>query len=174
MARIKQIGPGQATRGTVGGLTYVTSKNGTTYVRSTPTMPAKVYRSPAAKKRQALFKMIQKHLRHHLPTLRQTFAYEGSGSPSNDYFKMNNAALREALDALSERMVAGEDVTIAEIEDAISAYAAEHPDKICIASLNGFREVFLSGKWPDIIALRANRGGRVVTISVTENASTAG
>ncbi len=118
--------------------------------------------------------MIQKHLRHHLPTLRQTFAHEGSGSPSNGYFKMNNVALREALDALSERMVAGEDVTIAEIEDAISAYAAEHPDKICIASLNGFREVFLSGKWPDIIALRANRGGRVVTISVTENASTAG
>jgi len=166
MARIKQIGPGQMTSGTVGGLIYVKGKNGVTYVRSTPTMPAKVYQSPAAKKRQALFKMIQKHLRHHLSTLRQTFVHEGSGSPSNGYFKRNNMALREALDTLAERMVAGEVVTISDIEAAICAYAAEHPDKICIASLNGFEEVFLTGEWPDIINLHAKRGSRTVAIPV--------
>ena len=169
MARINQVGPGQMTSGTVGGLTYVKCKNGTTYVRSTPTMPAKVYKSPAAKKRQALFKMIQMHLRYHLPTLRQTFVHEGSGSPSNGYFKRNNKALREALDTLAERMVAGEVVTITEIETAICAYAAENPDKICIASLDGFEEVFLTGEWPDVITLHAIRGSRVVTIAVTDN-----
>ena len=167
MARIKQVGPGQLTSGTVGGLTYITSKNGTTYVRSTPVMPAKVYKSPAAKKRQALFKMIQMHLRYHLPTLRNTFVHEGSGSPSNGYFKRNNTALREALDTLAERMVSGEVVTINDIEAAICAYAAENPDKICIASLNGFEEVFLTGEWPDVITLCAKRGSRSVTIALT-------
>lgn len=174
MARIKQVGPGQMTSGTVGGLTYVKGPDGRTYVRSTPTMPAKVYNSPAAKKRQALFKMIQTHLRHHLPTLRQTFVHEGSGSPSNSYFKRNNTVLREALDALADRMVAGEQVTLSEIEAAICAYAADHPDKICIASLNGFEEVFLTGEWPDDITLRAKRGSRIVSIVVMENEATEG
>lgn len=168
MARIKQTGPDQTIYGTVGGLTYVKCKNGTSYVRSTPTMPAKVYKSPAARKRQALFKMIQMHLRHHLPTLRQTFAHEGSGSPSNGYFKRNNSALREALDALADSMTAGELVTITNIEDAICHYAAEHPDKICIASMDGFAEVFLAGEWPEIIALRADNNRRVVTVPVKE------
>lgn len=171
MARIKQVGPGQMTTGTVSGLTYVKDKYGNTYVRSTPIMPAKVYESPAAKKRQALFKMIQKHLRHHLPTLRQSFVHEGTGSPSNGYFKRNNTVLREALDALAEGMAAGKEVTLGEIEAAICAYAAEHPDKICIASLIGYEEVFLTGKWPDVITLRTKRGSRTVTIIVTENDS---
>ena len=169
MARIKQSGPAQAASGTVGGLTYVTCKNGTTYVRSTPVMPDKVYRSPAAKKRQALFKMIQWHLRYHLPTLRQTFTHEGMGSHSNGYFKMNNTVLREALDALSLRMAAGKEVTLGEVEAAICAYAAEHPDTICIASLKGFKEVYLDGEWPDIITLRAIKGNRTVRIFM-ENA----
>ena len=169
MARIKQIGPGQMTSGTVGGLVYVKGKDGVTYVRSTPKMPAKVYKSPAAKKRQAFFKMIQTHLRHHLPTLRQTFVQEGPGSPSNGYFKRNNMALREALDTLADRMVAGEVVTLSMIEAAICAYAVENPDKICIASLKGFEEVFLAGEWPDVITLHAKRGSRTVTITVVEN-----
>ena len=42
---------------------------------------------------------------------------------------------------------------------------------ICIASLNGFEEVFLTGEWPDVITLRAKRGSRTVTIIVTENDS---
>ena len=172
MARIKQVGPGMMTSGTISGLTYVRRKDGITYVRSTPTMPAKVYKSPAAKKRQALFKMIQKHLHHHLSTLRQTFVHEGSGSPSNGYFKRNNKVLREALDVLADRMVEGEDVTLSMIEAAIGAYATENPDKICIASLSGFKEVFLTGEWPDVITLHSNRGSRIVTIIVTENAST--
>lgn len=79
--------------------------------------------------------------------------------------------LREALDALAEGMVTGKEVTRSEIEAAICAYAAEHPDKICIASLNGFEEVFLTGEWPDVITLRAKRGSRTVTIIVTENDS---
>ena len=166
MAKINQVGPGPMTTGTVGGLTYVKCKDGTTYVRSTPVMPAKVYKSPAAKKRVALFKMIQTHLRQHLPTLRRTFVHEGSGSPSNGYFKRNNKALREALDALADRMVAGELVTPDEIEAAVCAYAAGHPDRICIASIDGYEEVFLAGEWPDFIMLRPKGSNRTMTITL--------
>ena len=166
MARIHQVGPGPMTTGTVGGLTYVRCKNGTTYVRSTPIMPAKVYKSPAAKKRQALFKMIQIHLRNHLPTFRRTFVHEGPGSPGNGYFRMNNKALREALDTLADRMVAGELVTPDEIEAAICAYAAGHPDRICIASLDGYEEVFLAGEWPDVITLRTKSSSRSLTVTL--------
>ena len=48
MAQIKQIGPGRKTVGTIDGVTYVT-RNGVTYVRSTPTMPARAYNTPQAK-----------------------------------------------------------------------------------------------------------------------------
>ena len=71
MAQVKQIGPGRKTSGTIDGITYVT-RNGKTYVRSTPTMPVSAYRTPAARKRQAIFTLIQMHLKFHLRTIRQT------------------------------------------------------------------------------------------------------
>ena len=82
MAQIKQIGPGRKTSGTIDGITYVT-RNGKTYVRSTPTMPIKAYRTPAALKRQAIFKMVQMHMKYHLRTIRQSFTPKGNGSAVN-------------------------------------------------------------------------------------------
>ena len=85
MAQIKQVGIGRKTSGTIDGITYVT-RNGKTYARSTPTMPVKAYKTPAALKRQAVFKMIQMHMKYHLRTIRQTFTPKGNGSPSNHYY----------------------------------------------------------------------------------------
>ena len=62
MATIKQIGTGRKTIGAVDGITYVHRK-GVTYARSNPVMPASVYRTPGALKRQAIFKMVQMHLK---------------------------------------------------------------------------------------------------------------
>ena len=129
MAKITQVGPGRKTVGTSDGITYVT-RGGVTYARSTPTMPASVYNTPAAKKRQAIFKMVQIHLKFHLRTIRQTFTPKGIGTPSNRYYSLNGKALTAALDALADLYVAGEDVTLTEIEAAICAYAAEHPTAI--------------------------------------------
>ena len=70
MARIKQVGTGRKTTGTIDGITYVT-RNGVTYARTTPTMPASAYKTPAALKRQAIFKMVQMHLNYHSRTIRQ-------------------------------------------------------------------------------------------------------
>ena len=135
-------------------------------------MPAKAYKTPAALKRQAVFKMIQMHLKYHLHTIRQTFTPKGNGSPSNRYYSMNGKALGLALDTLADRYVAGEEVSLTEVEAAISAYATEHPTSIRIASLSGYGEVFLTGAWPATITLNTNGGDSTVIIIVAEKGNT--
>lgn len=171
MARIHQVGIGRKTTGTIDGITYVT-RNGKTYVRSTPTMPVSAYRTTAALRRQAIFKMIQMHLKFHLRTLRQTITPKGNGSASNRYYSLNHKAFALALADLADRLVAGEDISLTDVETAISAYAAEHPTSIRIASLSGYQEVFLTGAWPDTITLNAFAGDSTVIIIVSENGTT--
>ena len=167
MAQIKQVGIGRKSSGTIDGITYYTV-NGKTFARSTPTMPASVYNTPEARTRQAIFKMVQMHMKHHLRTIRQTITNK-SGSPSNRYFSLNYKALSQALQALAELYVNGQDVTITDVEQAISDYAAEHPTSIKIASKSGYQDVYLTGPWPDTITLNALAGDRTVIIIVAEN-----
>ncbi len=167
MAKVTQVGPGRKTTGTIDGITYVT-RNGVTYARSAPTMPASVYNTPAAKKRQAIFKFIQMHLKYHLRTIKQTFTPKGNGSPTNRYYSLNNKGLSAALDSLAELYLDGEDVTITDVEQAISDYAAEHPTSIRIGSLSGYQEVYLTGPWPSTITLNALSGDSTVIIIVNE------
>ena len=168
MAKVTQVGPGRKTTGTIDGITYVT-RNGVTYARSTPTMPASVYNTPAAKKRQAIFKFVQMHLKLHLRTIKQTFTPKGNGTPTNRYYSINGKALTLALDTLAELYCAGQDVTIDNVEQAISDYAAANPKSIKIASKSGYAEVYLTGPWPETITLNALTGDSTVIIIVSEN-----
>lgn len=163
MAIIKQVGVGRRASGTIDGITYYT-RNGVTYARSTPTMPARMFKTPAALKRQAIFKMVQMHLRYHQFTIKQTFTPKGNGSPFNRYHAENGKHLTCALAPLAERRVAGNAIDISEVEAAISAYASEHPDAIKIAMKDGFEEVFLTGAWPDTITLRLLGGGNTTVV----------
>lgn len=171
MAQIKQIGPGRKTNGTIDGIVYVT-RNGKTYVRSTPNMPLKAYRTPAALKRQAIFKMIQMHMKYHLRTIRKTFSPLGNGSSINRYYSVNGKVLGLALDNLADRLVGGEDINLTDVEAAIAAYATEHPKSIRIGMLNGHGDVFLTGAWPETITLNANGGDSTIIVIVAENGST--
>jgi hypothetical protein len=171
MAKIKQVGVGRKTTGTIDGITYVT-RGGVTYARSAPTMPASAYSTPAAKKRQALFKFIQMHLKYHLRTIKQTFTPKGNGTPCNRYFSLNSMGLTAALDTLAEQYCAGVVVTIDDVEDAIATYATTHPKAITIASKSGYQEVYLTGAWPGTITLNANSGDSTVIIIVAENGTT--
>ena len=172
MAQIKQVGIGRKSTGTIDGITYYV-RGGVTYARSTPTMPASVYNTPEAKLRQAIFKMVQMHLKYHLRTIRQTFTPKGNGSPSNRYYSLNNKGLAAALTPLAELYCAGQDVTITDVEQAISDYAAQHPTSIKIASKSGYSEVYLTGPWPDTITLRASGGdSTIIIIIVAENGTT--
>ena len=170
MAQIKQVGIGRKSSGTIDGITYYT-RNGKTFARSTPTMPASAYNNPDAKVRQAIFKMVQMHMKLHLRTIRQTITAK-NGSPSNRYYSLNGKALSLALRMLAEQMVDGEVVTIDDVEQAISDYAAANPKSIKIASKSGYGEVFLTGAWPQTITLYANGGDSTVIIIVAENGST--
>ena len=167
MAQIKQVGIGRKSTGTIDGITYYTLK-GKTYARTTPTMPASVYNTTEARIRQAVFKMIQMHLKHHLRTIRQTITPK-NGSPSNRYYSLNAKALALALQTLAEAYVAGEDVTITDVEAAIADYAADHPTSIKIASKSGYQDVYLTGPWPEQIVLNALAGDRTIIIIVAEN-----
>ena len=168
MAQIKQVGIGRKSTGTIDGITYYV-RGGVTYARSTPNMPASVYNTPEAKLRQAIFKMIQMHLKLHLRTIKQTFTPKGNGSPTNRYYSVNNKGLTAALAPLAELYTAGEDVTITDVEQAISDYAAEHPTSIKIAAKSGYQDVYLTGSWPETITLNAKAGDSTVIIIVNEN-----
>lgn len=168
MARIKQVGVGRKTNGTIDGITYVTRK-GVTYARSVPNMPASAYKTPAALKRQAIFKMVQMHIKYHLRSIKQTFTPKGAGTAANQYYSKNGKHLTKALDALADRWVADEIVTITDVEQAICTYASENPNTILIASLNGYDDEYLAGAWPSTITLRANETAGTVIINVTGN-----
>ena len=167
MAQIKQVGIGRKSSGTIDGITYY-SKNGKTFARSTPTMPASAYNTTEARTRQAIFKFIQMHMKHHLRTIRRTITPK-NGSSSNRYYSLNKKGFNAALQTLAEQYVEGADVTITEVEAAISAYAAEHPTSIKIASKSGYQEVYLTGAWPETITLNALSGDSTVIIIVSEN-----
>lgn len=167
MAQIKQVGIGRKSSGTIDGITYYT-RNGKTFARSAPTMPASAYNNPDAKVRQAIFKMVQMHMKLHLRTIRQTITAK-NGSPSNRYYSLNGKALGLALRTLAEQYVDGEAVTIDDVEQAISTYAAANPKAIIIASKSGYQEVYLTGAWPSTITLYANGGDSTVIIIVSEN-----
>ena len=171
MATIKQIGTGRKTIGAVDGITYVHRK-GVTYARSNPVMPASVYRTPGALKRQAIFKMVQMHLKFHVRTIKQTFTPKGIGTSINRYYSVNGKAFTKALDSLAEVWVAGETVTLADVEEAISAYAAENPQAIVIARRMGYGDVYLTGEWPQTITLHANGGDGTIIVIVAENGTT--
>ena len=167
MAQIKQVGVGRKTTGTIDGITYYVL-NGKTFARSTPTMPVSVYTSTEARIRQAIFKFVQQHMKLHLRTIRQTITAK-TGTPCNRYYSLNKKGLSAALQTLAEQYVDGLDVTITDIEAAISAYAAEHPTAIKIASKSGYAEVYLTGAWPETITLNALSGDSTVIIIVSEN-----
>lgn len=172
MARITQVGPGRKTSGTLDGVTYVTTRNGNTYARVKGVLPAYVTKTPAALKRQSIFKMVQEYANFHLRTLKQTITRKGNGTVINRFTHLNYKAFVAALDALADRMVAGEVVTLTDIEAAIAAYAAEHPQAILIAARSGYGKVYLTGAWPATITLRANGGDSTIIVIVAENGST--
>lgn len=167
MARIKQVGVGRKTTGTIDGINYYV-RGGETFARAAPNMPASAYNTPEAKLRQAIFKMIQQHTKYHLRTIKQTITSKGNVSSSNRYISLNYKAFAAALADLAEQYCAGDPVTLDDIEAAISAYAAAHPKAITIASKSGYSDVWLAGAWPDTITLNANAGDSTVIIIVNE------
>lgn len=171
MAQIRNVGPGIRTTGQTGGLVYV-HLNGKTFSRTLPIMPASMFKTPEALKRQALFTLVSYHMKAHAATIRKAFSKGKYWSPRNNYFHRNAKALYEALDSLAEDYANGAKVSVSQIEQAIAAYATSNPDSIQIGGLDGFAPVYLTGEWPDTITLNSESGDNTTVVIVTSAGST--
>lgn len=167
MARISQIGVGRGSEGKIDGIVYAKIK-GITVARRLPHMPAAMFKTPAALKRQAIFKLVTMHVMNHLGTLSRTISGYADGKRYLPYpavyRKLNGAAFTAALGALAEQQVAGQTVDIAQVEQALASYATSHPASIVIGHRDGYGEVYLTGTWPSQITLRARRGTDTIVV----------
>lgn len=86
----------------------------------------------------------------HSDSIKNSFNRVKHGSARNYFTKKNYAALAAALESLAAGYA---DTKIAPsmqaIEDAIGAYAAQHPNTIYRIKKTGYDIVFLSGNWDD-------------------------
>ena len=153
MVKINSIGVGQKTSGTLDGITYVTRK-GMTYARAKGKMPKSAFSTPKARKRQAIFKMVQMHIKYH-----------------NYYYTKNKEHFAKALDSLADRMVAGDDIFITDVEQAICNYATEHPLAIKIGIMSGYSDIYLAGAWPDTITFMTTGRDKTKIIIIADNGS---
>lgn len=171
MARIKQIGVGRKSSGMIDGVVYAVV-NGHTIARSAPTMPRRIYETPAARLRQATWRMIQRCASQHTWTIRRTFDRTPNGSAYNNFVKVNFNALKAAFSELAQREVNGDTISIQDIEDALTVYATAHPNTIVIAKKSGFSTVYLSGSWPQSITLTSTSGLNSIVITCHPDGST--
>ena len=160
MVKINSIGVGQKTSGTLDGITYVTRK-GMTYARAKGKMPKSAFSTPKARKRQAIFKMVQMHMKYHLNTIRQSIEPQGNCNAYNYYYTKNKEHFAKALDSLADRMV----------EQAICNYATEHPLAIKIGIMSGYSDIYLAGAWPDTITFMTTGRDKTKIIIIADNGS---
>lgn len=165
MAQIRNVGAGVKTSGKVGGLVYV-QVNGKTFARTLPIFPAGMFKTPEARKRQALFTLVQWHMKYHAATIKKCFSKGKFWSAKNHYYHRNAKAFNEALDSLADSYVQGNKVSMTDIEDAISNYASANPDTIQIGGLDGYQPVFLNGSWPASITLSNGQGTSTTVVIV--------
>ena len=170
MVKISQVGVGQKSSGTIDGITYYV-RGDVTYARSKPNMPSRIYKTPAAKKRQAIFKMVQMHMKYHLNTIRQSIEPQGNCNAYNYYYTKNKEHFAKALDSLADRMVAGDDIFITDVEQAICNYATEHPLAIKIGIMSGYSDIYLAGAWPDTITFMTTGRDKTKIIIIADNGS---
>ena len=165
MAQIRNVGAGIRTSGKVDGLVYV-HVNGRTFARALPIFPKGMFKTPEAKKRQALFTLVQWHMKFHSATIKKCFSKGKFWSAQNNYFHRNAKAFREALDSLADSYVQGQQVSVTDIDNAIGSYAASHPESIQIGGLDGYLPVYLNGPWPETITLTNGHGSTTTVVLV--------
>ena len=165
MAQIRSIGPGMRSKGKVDGLVYV-HVNGKTYARALPIMPAGMFKTPEARKRQAIFKLSQAYIKHHAGTIVQSFDAFTSWTPRNAFFKANGKALTKALEPLAVRYMNDEIITPEMLDTAVSAYATANPNVVVIGKKMGYKPVYLNGAWPSTMTLLPDGGDNTTIVIV--------
>ena len=173
MAQIRSIGAGIRSKGKVDGLVYVHT-HGKTYARALPIMPAGMFKTPEARKRQATFKLSLAYIKHHAGTIAKSFDAFTSWTPRNAFFKANGKALTKALEPLAVRYMNDEVITPEMVDTAVSAYATANPSAIVIGKKMGYKPVYLNGAWPSTMTLLPDGGDNSTIVIITPMDGTSG
>lgn len=98
--------------------------------------------------RQFVFGLINRFSRAHAADINMSFDKSKYGSERNMFFKLNYAALGDALLPLYETSEGNLDqVTDDQIEEAVTDYATDNPTRIYRVKKAGFPVKYLSGEW---------------------------
>jgi len=144
MAITRAIGVGKST-GSVGDWTYRVLRGRT--ISSQKRGKADT-RALTLTRAQAIFGMISMFMEKYSTDIQVSFNKSKYGSQRNYFFRINKRALEAALEPLiPDTMVNASYPPVADVENAIAAYATENPTKILRVKLQGFENVFLTGAW---------------------------
>ena len=143
-------------RGKVGDMVFRQHRGHTICYMYTP--PRKSYKPTRSQQlTRVLFGLMIRYATMHSRTIAKCFEKNVRLHQRDNFLRLNNKALREALTPLAEFQIDGYYPTAQQIEQAVSAYAKEHPTQIIIARLKGFEPVYLEGDWPEVVTLREKK-----------------
>lgn len=98
--------------------------------------------------RQFVFGLINRFSRAHAADINMSFDKSKYGSERNMFFRLNYAALGDALLPLYETSGGNLDqISDAQIEEAVTDYATDNPTRIYRVKKAGFPTKYLSGEW---------------------------
>lgn len=144
MAIINSMGVGRAKK-SMGNVTYRTIRGRTIGSQKRSGTTTRVTFLTRA---QALFGMVSMFMQAHASDIQVSFNKSQYGSQRNYFFRINKAALEEALSPLLPNVMANATYpTVSEVENAITSYATKNPTAIFRVKLSGFENVYLTGSW---------------------------
>lgn len=145
MGVVRAIGVGKTT-GSVGDFTYRVVRGRTISSQKVAKRP--MTRGQYLSLQQFVFGLINRFMFTHAADIMVSFNQSKYGSERNYFAKVNFAALREAFRPLyTAETPTVDDVSDAQIENAVTAYATNNPQSIYRVKRSGYEVVYLSGEW---------------------------
>lgn len=145
MAIIRSMGVGSAKK-SMGNVTYRTVRGRT--LGSQKVAPRPLTRATDVSLQQFVFGLITRFMAIHAADIMVSFNQTKYGSERNYFAKVNFAALRMALRPLYNAGVSSvDDISDAQIEQAIATYATSNPQAIYRVKRSGYDVIYLTGEW---------------------------
>lgn len=145
MGVVRAIGVGKTT-GSVGDFTYRVVRGRTISSQKVAKRP--MTRGQYLSLQQFVFGLINRFMFTHAADIMVSFNRTKYGSERNYFAKVNFGALREAFRPLyTAETPTVDDVSDAQIEDAVATYAAANPQSIYRVKRSGYEVVYLDGAW---------------------------
>ena len=145
MGVVRAIGVGKTT-GSVGDFTYRVVRGRTISSQKVAKRP--MTRGQYLSLQQFVFGLINRFMFAHAADIMVSFNQSKYGSERNYFAKVNFGALREAFRPLyTAETPSVDDVSDAQIEEAVKNYATANPQSIYRVKRSGYAVVYLSGEW---------------------------